>query len=458
MKHLKNTLKAFALMVLMLSGISAEALDIEVRKGKVINLPRAAAHVFIANPDIADIDVRSPTYIYLYGTAIGETTLHALDANNNIIFLDDVVVRPNLGSFEKTMRRLLPDSDITFESMGNGIVLQGTVSNPKDAEIAVSLANSILEDGQNIVNMLEVTGSDQVMLRVRIAEVSRTEVQSFGINLQNVLSGSFQFGLFTGRDFLTDTGDLTLGQGNSLRIQGSSGRLSVDAVIDALETEGLVKTLAEPNLTAKSGTAASFLAGGEFPIPVPQEGGAIGIEYREFGVSLDFTPTVMSDNKIHLQVAPEVSTLTTSSVTLDNISVPGLATRRVSTTVELGSGESFAIAGLLQNNSQNNVNKFPWLGDLPVLGTLFRSNEFQNNETELVIIVTPYIVNGVADPDDLILPTDGLEFPSDFERVFLGELYKTSNTAGRVDNDGEYLDGTIAINRLFGSPGFILEE
>lgn len=454
---MKNLFGILAIALMVSFGGHAKAMDIEVKKGKVIKLPRPAAHVFIANPDVADVDVRSANYIYVYGTSIGETTLHALDANNNTIFIDDIVVRPNLASFEKTMRRLLPDSEITFDSMGNGIVLRGTVSNPKDAEIAASLASSVLDDGQNLVNMLEVRGSDQVMLRVRVAEVARTEVQNFGINLSSVFTrGSFNFGLFTGRDFL-DSADELVTSGNAVQLSGSSGRFVVDSVIDALETEGMLKTLAEPNLTAKSGVTASFLAGGEFPVPVPQGDGVIAIEYREYGVGLEFTPTVLSDNKISLQVAPEVSTLTTSSVSIDSINVPGLATRRASTTVELGSGESFAIAGLLQNDSSNSIEKFPWLGDLPVLGALFRSNSFTNNETELVIIVTPYIVSGVADPTELALPTDGLQFPSDFERVFLGQLYETSSQPGR-NNDDEYIDGSIAINRLFGSPGFILED
>jgi len=450
-----------AISALFMFASNANAVNIEVRKGKIIELPRPAAHVFVANPDVADIDVRSPNFIYVYGTAVGETTLHAMDADNNVIFMDDVVVSPNLSNFDKAIKRLMPDSDISFDSIGKGIILKGTASNPKEAELAVSLANSVLEPGQNLVNMLEVKGSDQVMLRVRVAEVSRTEVQQFGINLSSIFTrGSFSFGLFTGRDFLDASNNL-ITQGNAVRLGGNSGRFVIDSVIDALETEGLLKTLAEPNLTAKSGSPASFLAGGEFPIPVPQEGGAIGIEYRQYGVSLSFTPTVLSNDKISLQVAPEVSTLVDSTVNIASVNVPGLATRKASTTVELGSGESFAIAGLLQNNSSNNVNKFPWLGDLPVLGALFRSNNFQNDETELVIIVTPYIVSGVEDPTELALPTDGLEYGNDFERIFLGALYKSSKTAGRTGKPGEnvdYIDGTVGLNKLYGSPGFILEE
>lgn len=437
----------------------ASALDLQIRKGEIVNLPRPAAHVFIANPDIADVEVRSPDYIYVYGVATGETTLHALDANNNLIYMDDVSVQPNLSGFDKALKRLLPDSDISFDYVGTGIVLKGSVNNPKEAETAVSLANSVLETGQKLVNMLEVKGSDQVMLRVRVAEVSRSEVQNFGINLGAAFTrGSFAFGLFTGRAFETTAGALvrSANGANAVRLQGSPGQFDLDSVIDALETEGLVKTLAEPNLTTKSGTAASFLAGGEFPVPVPQDGGVLSIEYREYGVRLDFTPTVLSDDKISLQVAPEVSTLTDSTVDISTINVPGLAKRRASTTVELGSGESFAIAGLLQNNTSNSIEKFPFLGELPVIGALFSSSEFQNDETELVIIVTPYIVSSVKDSDELKAPTDGLEFSSDIERIFYSQLQHIKATD---NSDIDAIDdGEIAIRRLYGKPGFMLEE
>jgi len=212
----------------------------------------------------------------------------------------------------------------------------------------------------------------------------------------------------------------------------------------------MVKTLAEPNLTAKSGTSASFLAGGEFPIPVPSDDGTVTIEYKEFGVKLNFTPVVLSDKRISLYVAPEVSTITASTTQIQNNDIPTLSTRKATTTVELGSGESFAIAGLLQNEVSNSVNKFPWLGDLPILGSLFRSQSFNNDETELVIIVTPYIVSPVSDPKALLTPTEGLEIPSDFERILLGKMAKVK-PAGR----GNMVEGDIAKYKLNGNVGFV---
>lgn len=451
------TFMLFAIMFAFFSP-KAEALEIEVKKGRIINLSRPAAHVFIADPTIADIDVRSQNYIYVYGITTGETTLHALDADNRTIISDTITVTPNLGNFEKSIRRLVPQArNLSLESVGNGVIIKGEVDNPRDAENIVNLASNILQDGQSLVNMLEVKGSDQVMLRVRVAEVARSEIKNFGISMQNLFTkGTLSFGLFTGRDFLNAANVLGLSDGNTVRFQAQPGDFSIDGVIDALENEGLVKTLAEPTLTAKSGESASFLAGGEFPIPVPQEGGAVTIEYREFGVSLDFTPTVLSNDKISLQVSPEVSSLTASSVTLNSITVPGLSTRSVSTTVELGSGQSFSIAGLIRNDVSNSIDKFPWLGDMPVLGTLFRSNNFRRDETELVIIVTPYLVRGVDNPDDLLTPTEGYEIPNDFERVFLGKLYNTSERAGRRNN--ELSEGAIAVRKLNGRPGYILED
>ena len=431
--------------ILCYSGL-ANAIEVEVRKGQIINLPRPAAHVFIADPTVADIDVRSQNYIYVYGIAVGETTIHALDENNDLILSDSLVVIPNLSNFERNIKNILPDSNVTLDSAGNNIVIKGTVDTPEDAQIAINLANGYLGAGQALVNMLKVRGSDQVMLRVRVAEVARSEIRNFGINLSATLSGAVTYGFVRGS--LTPAG-------NSFTIDDSSGNFTIDGLIDALETEDLVKTLAEPNLTAKSGESATFNAGGEFPIPIPQEDGVTSIEYRDFGVSLSFTPTVLSNDKISLAVAPEVSSLTSSAVTIQNNDIPTLSVRNASTTVELGSGESFAIAGLIQNNVTTDISKFPWLGDIPVIGALFRSSDFQRDETELVIIVTPYIVRGVKDADKLMTPTEGYVPTNDFERLVLGKLYREKHPAGR--EEGEY-EGKIAIRKLHGNPGYILED
>ena len=453
--------------LLLVSVVNANAIEIGVGKGTIINLPRPAAHVFIANPEVADIDVRSSNYIYVYGLKVGETSLHALDANNRQILQVDVVVTQNYSNLNRILKEVLPNSDIHFSTADTGLIMQGEVDTPEDAQKAVSIVTASIGPTTKLVNMLKVKGSDQVMLRVRVAEVSRTELKNFGINLGELLTnGSFTFGLFTGRAFETAAVEAVAGvspaqpatlirNGNNIRIGGDIGSANINAVIDALETKGLVKVLAEPNLTAKSGETASFLAGGEFPIPIPQENGVITIEYREFGVKLDFTPTVLGNDKISLRVAPEVSSLTTSTVTLASITVPSISTRRVLTTVELGSGETFAIAGLMRNDVTNDINKFPWLGDLPILGLLFRSNNFQNNESELVVLITPYIVRPVKESAKVMTPTDGYQPPNDFERILLNREFVKKYPAGRAGSPEQ--EGTIAKYRLNGDAGYILE-
>lgn len=450
--------KIFVLLAFLLSFSNAQAIQLDMNKGRIITLPSAASHVYVADPAVADVDVRSSTRIYVFAVGPGETTIHAVDANNATIFSDVITVKAQTGSTNKVIKQLFPHTDVRFVPAGKGLVMTGTVDSPQEAEYINQIALN-MTGGSNLINMLKVRGSDQVMLRVRIAEVSRSELKNFGINLSTLFTkGSFSFGLITGRGglFNTSTGATTslLDNGdNNFRIGGSPGRFDITGVIDALETDGLVKTLAEPNLTAKSGSSASFLAGGEFPIPIPEQNGTIAIQYKEFGVKLNFTPTVLSEDRISLYVAPEVSTITTSTTTIQNNDIPTLSTRKASTTVELGSGESFAIAGLLQNEVNNNVNKFPWLGDMPVIGALFRSHQFQNNESELVIIVTPYVVSPVKDPSKLVAPTDGLELPSDFERIILGRMTKPTN--GR--EDGAY-EGQLAKYKLNGDAGFVLGD
>ena len=447
-----------ALVMCLISFGTASAIELDMNKGRIITLPSAASHVYVANPAVADVDVRSPTRIYVFAVGPGETTIHAVDDANMTVFSDTISVKAQTGSTNKVIKQLFPNTDVRFLQAGTGLVMSGTVDSPQQAEYITQIAEN-MTGGSKLINMLKIRGSDQVMLRVRIAEVARSELKNFGINLGTLFTkGSFSLGLFTGRTGLFNTGTAAttalLDNGdNNLRIGGSPGRFDITGVIDALETDGLVKTLAEPNLTAKSGASASFLAGGEFPIPVPGDDGTITIQYKEFGVKLNFTPTVLSEERISLYVAPEVSTLTASTTEIAGNNVPTLSTRRTSTTVELGSGESFAIAGLLQNETNNNIDKFPWLGDVPILGALFRSHEFSTNETELVIIVTPYVVSPVKDPGKLLTPTENLETPSDFERILMGRLSK-SKKPGR----GEVTEGQVAKYKLNGDVGFNLGE
>jgi pilus assembly protein CpaC len=289
-------------------------------------------------------------------------------------------------------------------------------------------------DKNRLVMNLGVAAPSQVHLRVRVAEVSRDVLKQFGINWDAVFStGRFAFGLATGVNPVATAGGVLVRNNatDSLFGQIVSGNWDINGLIDALDNEGMIKILAEPNLTALSGKTATFLAGGEFPVLVPEGEDRIVIQFKEFGVSLAFTPTIVGRDRISLKVKPEVSQLSnTGAVEVQGFTVPALTTRRAETTVELGGGQSFAVAGLLQNNITHDIRKFPGLGDVPVLGTLFRSDSFRREETELVIIVTPYIVRPVS-ASMLAAPTDGLVPPSDTDRVLHGREYKPTAVRGR---------------------------
>lgn len=401
---------------------------VEVNKGKPVHLSAPAASVAIANPAIADVQVVSPRLLFINGIGAGETSIIATDANDNVILQSTVSVSHNLSRFDRALQDMSPGSEVTATTADNAIILKGKVDSPVMAERMQRLAAGFLQgEGQSVINLLDTSGSDQVMLKVRIVELARSELKRFGINWESVISpGNFVFGLGQGRDFINDSGQLirdTSGD-NSFLIGNRTGGHSINAVIDALEDDGLVSVLAEPNLTTRSGMEASFLAGGEIPIPVPGDDGTVTIQYREFGVSLQFTPIVLSKDKISLTVLPEVSALSSANAITggDFGTIPSLTTRRASTTVDLGSGQTFAVAGLLRNDQSNQISKFPVLGDVPVLGALFRSSEYQNNQTELVILVTPYIVKPVDDPNSFATPIDGMKPATDFERILLGRL------------------------------------
>lgn len=405
--------------------------SVEVNKGIPIRLKGTAVSVIVADSDIADVQVVSPKMIYVNGRNIGETSIMAVDANDQIILQGTVTVTHNLSKLRKAVAQMMPGADIDAASTDNAIILKGDVDSPVLAEKVNRLATSFLRGtGQSVINMMDTSQSDQVMLKVKIIEVSRNELKRFGINWESLFNGpgSFVFGLGQGRDFVSDAGSFlrnTTTGDNSIFLR----RNDASAVIDALESDGLVSILAEPNLTTRSGQTASFLAGGEIPIPVPGDDGTVTIEYRQFGVSLQFTPIVMSKDKISLSVLPEVSALSDeNSITGGDFGeIPSLTTRRANTTVDLGSGQTFAIAGLLRSDNANDIDKFPILGDVPVLGALFRSSEFQNQQTELVILVTPYIVKPIDDPTTLATPLDGYTPPTDYERIVLGKLQGESS-------------------------------
>lgn len=406
---------------------SQNRIPVEVQKGSLIRLSAPASTVFITNPDIADVQIKSPTLIYVFGKAPGETALYALSANDEVLFNGIVSVKHNLSRLQGAMRQLLPGSAIVVNSVENSIVLTGRVGSAVEAEDAGLLAASFAGGATRIINRVQINSPVQVNLRVRIAEVSREIVKQIGFRWDfRSLSGDF-FGGFVSGAATTVVGnsgiESFLVNDNTFTSSFRGDNFSIDTLLDALETEGLLSMLAEPNLTALSGETASFLAGGEFPIPVPQKDNAITITFKRFGIGLAFTPTVLSDQQINLKINPEVSQLTSAgAIEIAGFSVPALTTRTAETTVELGSGQSFAIAGLIQSNVVRGLSKLPGLGDLPILGALFRSDEFQREETELVIIVTPYIVRPVSAPR-MALPTDGIQFPGDVDRILKGESY-----------------------------------
>jgi pilus assembly protein CpaC len=436
-------------------------ITLEVRKGRVIRLPRPAATVFVADPEIADVQAQSPSIVYLFGRKAGETSLYAVDEDDQLLLRTHVTVEHNLSGLRRAVEQLLPSSRVTVSTVDGSIVLDGTVDSPLQAQELRELAGRFLGEEELLLNRVQVTAPTQVHLRVRVAEVSRDVLKEFGINWEALLeAGNFTFGLVSGRPVSDGFGNFLRGPTTSANqtfadsLFGSfdNGDLTVNTALDALAEEGLINVLAEPNLTALSGETASFLAGGEFPVPIDSDNDGITIEFKEFGISLAFTPTVLSADRISLRVRPEVSDLSEKgAINIAGLVIPALATRRAETTVELGSGQSFAIGGLLSSDIENAVSKYPGLGDLPVLGTLFRSQRFRSNETELVILVTPYLVRPVDEPV-LAAPTDGYRAPTDIERILEGRLHSARLNPGRggpIGPEGQ--------QHLTGPIGFVLE-
>jgi pilus assembly protein CpaC len=406
---------------------AARSLSIEVDRAQLVQMGHAAKTVFVANPDIADIQLPTPASFLVYGKKPGITTIFAIAANGATASYTVEVTRP-AADIAAALQTAVPGANVQVSGTPNGVTITGTVASPRQAQQLRAAAKDFLGDKENVDFQVTVAAAVEVTLHVRVAEVSRTVDKELGVNWSALFaSQSLAVGLLTGRatetsfgNFISDTSSTNYG---SIGFAAHSGNLNLSTLIDALDQEGLATTLAEPSLTAISGETANFLAGGEYPVPVPEGNQTIAITYQRYGISVDFTPTVLDANRISIKVRPEVSELTTvGEVTLDGITVPALTVRRAETTVELGSGESFAIAGLFQNSASNQISGLPFLGNLPYIGTLFRSSSFTRNESELVIIVTPYIVRPVADPVALHVPTEGIVYPSDFERMLMGRV------------------------------------
>ncbi|MBA3053755.1 MAG: type II and III secretion system protein family protein [Sphingomonadales bacterium] len=427
----------------------AQDIALSIGRGQLMTVPGRMADVFIADEKVADVQVKSTNQLYLMGKEAGVTTVYASDAGGNVIWSANVRVGSNIDSVDQMLNVAMPDAKVAVSTFGSStVLLTGTIAAPEDAAEAQRLVEAFMGKETNVISRLRMATPLQVNLQVRIAEVSRSLVKSLGTNLITTdPTSGFKFGLGQGRAFspqYSPGGELGVGvttgpAGATVvkTIEGSStlagaGKLfglNLRGALDAGETAGLVTTLAQPNLTAISGETADFLAGGEFPIPQSQGLGTTSIEYKKYGVSLSYTPTVLSNGRISLRVRPEVSELSSQgAVTINGFTVPALTTRRAETTVELGSGQSFMIAGLLKNSTSNSVTKLPGAGDVPILGSLFRSTSFQRGETELVIVVTPYLVNPV-DANAIKLPTDGYQAPNDIQRIF-GNQESAGKTGG----------------------------
>ena len=402
-----------------------EEVVLSVGTGRLVPLNGEMADIFVANDGVADVQVRSNTSVYVFGKAPGQTTVYATDRGGRVIYSATVRVGQNLASVDQMLDLAMPEANVTATPMNGLVLLTGTVAAPADVEEAQRLVQAFVGEGTQVISRLRTATPQQVMLKVTIAEVSRSLTRNIGSNLQ-VTNGDFTF--FQGRDFFTEATPSspaistainpgTTGFGIIRDLLGFGGR----GALDANETNGTVNILAEPMLTALSGETASFLAGGEFPIPVAQTLGQVSVEFRQYGVSLAFSPTVLENGRIAMRVRPEVSELSSAgAIELNGFEVPSLTTRRTETTVELGSGQSFVIGGLLRNTGNNSITRTPFLGRLPIIGALFRSNSFRREDTELVIVVTPYLVQPVS-ANRIALPTDGYRHANDGQRLLLGQ-------------------------------------
>ena len=414
-------------------NVHAGEVAVPVNKSQVIRSDRPYSKALIGNPDIADVLPLTDSSLYVLGKKMGTTSLTLYDRSNSLIAVVDVVVGPDVITLRRQLSELMPIQGVGARISNDSIVLEGIVPDSVAADRAVQIAESYAPG--KVINLLSIGSSQQVMLEVRFSEVKRSTLKQLGIG--GFLSGSGDNG-FTGAigngAGLSGSGPPTLGaivdSFGILQRNFSVLGLDISATLDALERKGAVTTLAEPTLVALSGETANFLAGGEFPVPVAQNvsgsnvdgesSSAITVQWKPFGVSLAFTPTVLADGVISMVVAPEVSSIDPSaSITINNLTIPGLQTRRAKTTVELRDGESFALAGLLRRDFQSTVRQFPILGSLPIIGTLFRSSNFNRDETELVIVVTPRLVRPVR-PQNLKLPTDRVKPANEADLFLLG--------------------------------------
>jgi len=433
--------------------MNARFLSLGVGKSIVIDLPRDIKDVLVADPKIANAVVRSSQRAYIIGASVGQTNIVFFDSAGQQIAAYDIAVKRDLNGIRAAMRQILPNADIQVEGVNDGVMLSGSVSSPIDVQLAGDLAARLVGSADKVVNSISIRGRDQVMLKVTVAEVQRSIIKQLGIDLTANLNYGTAVVNFTNVNPFTALGRplvggnaLTSGFGNST--VGGVPVPSVQATVRAMESAGVVRTLAEPNLTAISGESATFIAGGEFPIPTgvtcqTTAAGSVGqcapsIAFKKFGISLNFTPVVLNEGRISLRVMTEVSEVSLdNSITITGITVPSVRTRRAETTLEIPSGGSMAMAGLIQEQTKQAINGLPGLAQLPVLGSLFRSRDYVNNQTELMVLVTPYVVRAVAQKD-LSRPDDGFADASDPQSDLLGSINRIYGVPGRVEPARNY--------------------
>jgi pilus assembly protein CpaC len=427
---------------------NARFLSLGIGKSVVIDLPRDVKDVLVADPKIANAVVRSAQRAYIIGAAVGQTNIVFFDSAGQQIAAYDIAVKRDLNGVRAALKQIIPNSDIQIDGLGDSVMLSGTAASPIEAQQAADLAVKLAGGQDKVVNSIVVRGRDQVMLKVTVAEVARNIIKQLGIDIK----GSFSYGnsvvTFNNENPFTALGRSLVTANQFQGTFGPAGSPSVQATIRAMESAGVVRTLAEPNLTAISGESATFIAGGEFPIPAGYSCDPVTrvcttqIMYKKFGISLNFTPVVMTEGRISLRVMTEVSELSNeNSLTLNqqgsSLTIPAIRTRRAETTLEIPSGGSMAMAGLIAEQTKQAINGLPGLAQLPILGTLFRSRDFVNNQTELMVLVTPYVVRAVAQKD-LSRPDDGFSNATDPQADLLGSINRIYGVPGRVDPARNY--------------------
>ena len=429
--------------------MNAQFLSLGIGKSIVIDLPREIKDVLVADPKIANAVVRSTQRAYIIGAAVGQTNIVFFDSTGAQIAAYDIAVKRDLNGVRAALKQSLPNSDVQIEGVGDGVVLSGTAASPIEAQQAADIAARLVGGNEKVVNSIAVRGRDQVMLKVTVAEVTRSIIKQLGIDLTANLNYGTAVVNFNNSNPLTALGRPLVASNGTTTNFGSS----VSATLRAMESAGVVRTLAEPNLTAISGESATFIAGGEFPVPAGYSCDPVTrvcttqISFKKFGISLNFTPVVMTEGRISLRVMTEVSELSNdNSITLtqalggnstNSLVIPSIKTRRAETTLEIPSGGSMAMAGLIAEQTKQAINGLPGLSQLPVLGTLFRSRDYVNNQTELMVLVTPYVVRAVAQKD-LSRPDDGFAASSDPQADLLGSINRIYGVPGRVEKARNY--------------------